>query len=306
MPISHHELEKQVWYKSVFRTNACSRNSSTLKPNFYSCLKWVPSSRRFVRGTVLLNIGSFLQVRRRTTANSRAMNPPFLLFLLASVVVTVAAEVLRLVSPPDLRLTHPDITYSIKDQYCWILAHTAVRVGEHVYIDGGMAKYRVMRDREPVGVCDLNGHTVKLSLEKDFDVDYPNLKLVAKKDPGVPVTTRGSLWVDGEDLLMQGGHFPDHPRYVGVECLFESGVRGIGLTDWIAGILRFGTRTRRKYQATRYGASPPTSSQRKLGGGIVIISRATETLSEPSPGPLPVRTPNVSGLGQFYPLMLLA
>jgi len=152
------------------------------------------------------------------------MNPPFLLFLLASVVATVAAEVLRLVSPPDLLRTHPDITYSIKDQsqYCWILAHTAVRVGEYVYIDGGMAKYRVMRDQEPVGVCDLNGHTVRLSLEQDFDVDQPNLEVVATKGTGVPVTTRGSLWVDGEDLLIQGGHFPDHPRYVGVECLFES------------------------------------------------------------------------------------
>jgi len=73
-----------------------------------------------------------------------------------------------------------------------------------------MAKFKIDDLRM---VPDFNGETLELDLSKDFDIDYPPLTVVARRGPSVPPVNRGGIWINGEDVLVQGGHFYEKGPY---------------------------------------------------------------------------------------------
>lgn len=122
----------------------------------------------------------------------------------------------------DLPLLSPDEvpqnlrSYSIVNNYCWLVAHMSGKIGSKIVIDGGTAKYRLKVNETDVAVPDLNGHTVSLDLSRDFHVNEPKLTILATKTGNTtgnwttsdaPVVNRGGMWVIGNDTIIQGGHF---------------------------------------------------------------------------------------------------
>lgn len=112
-------------------------------------------------------------------------------------------------------------SYDLESNFCWLLAHSAARVGNSIIFDGGMAKYKVTVNGIDYGVPDLNGYTMSLDLSKDFRLDDLNsrLTILAKKagadaqwKDGYSVN-RGGMWTDGKDVWLQGGHFYTFVRY---------------------------------------------------------------------------------------------
>ncbi|KAF8246020.1 hypothetical protein K440DRAFT_375705 [Wilcoxina mikolae CBS 423.85] len=102
-----------------------------------------------------------------------------------------------------------DARYSLTRDFCWLLAHTSIRVGDTIIIDGGMAKYKIQKDGKDKRVLDFNFETLSLDLTQDFDVnDLGNtLNVLTERPANNPPTNRGGMWTDGVNVWVQGGHF---------------------------------------------------------------------------------------------------
>lgn len=99
--------------------------------------------------------------------------------------------------------------YSLKENFCWLLAHTSVRVGDTIIIDGGMAKYKLQKDGQDKRVLDFNFETLELDLTRDFEVDdlRTPLSILVQRPANNYPTNRGGMWTDGKQVWVQGGHF---------------------------------------------------------------------------------------------------
>ena len=144
------------------------------------------------------------------------MNPASLALLLLTLCGLGAGDqdlALKLFPPnkvaPNLR------TYTLADNYCYLLEHASARVSNKIFIDGGMAKFKIddpASSGNKVGVADISGFTVALDLTADFTADRPLLRPISKKSGAVTSLSKAGLWTDGVDLWIQGGKFPAGPN----------------------------------------------------------------------------------------------
>lgn len=94
------------------------------------------------------------------------------------------------------------VPYSLTRNYCWLLAHSSVSVGDSIIITDGMAKYRVRQNNTDAFVPDFNSETLSLSLSLSFSVDDPPLTTLAQRPRHSPPVNKG-----GEMLLGRSGAY---------------------------------------------------------------------------------------------------
>jgi hypothetical protein len=92
------------------------------------------------------------------------------------------------------------VPYSLTRNYCWLLAHSSVRVGDSIIITDGMAKYRVRQNNADAFVPDFNSETLSLPLSRAFSVDDPPLTTLAQRPSNSPPVNRGRIWTDGTNF----------------------------------------------------------------------------------------------------------
>ncbi|TGZ76306.1 hypothetical protein EX30DRAFT_258051 [Ascodesmis nigricans] len=131
------------------------------------------------------------------------------------------AESGRFIVSPNQLSQKQSLEYNLRDNYCWLLAHTSVRAGNEIVINDGMAKYIVSArlngstTSQEVEVPDLNAWTMSLPLDKDFPVNEPPLQLWHPRNSLThPPANRGGLWSNGTHIFSVGGHYYNASRYM--------------------------------------------------------------------------------------------
>ncbi|RPA71406.1 hypothetical protein BJ508DRAFT_336067 [Ascobolus immersus RN42] len=99
--------------------------------------------------------------------------------------------------------------YSISENFCRLLAHKTLVIGDKLVIDGGMAKFKItLNNGSEFEVPDLNPFTITIDLSTSFSIDA--LPLTEHRRPdNVPVLNRFVMWQDPSNkyYYISGGHF---------------------------------------------------------------------------------------------------